>query len=81
MKKPAVHVTDHAVIRYLERVMGYDIEGLRQQLGREVAPAVELGACGLVSNGFRFVIIDGTLVTVTRTAARAQATFDHRERE
>lgn len=31
-----VVVTDHAVLRYLERIAGADIEGLRRSLAREL---------------------------------------------
>lgn len=36
MKKPVVHVTDHAILRYLERVYLVDIEGLRRRIGRQI---------------------------------------------
>jgi hypothetical protein len=34
--KRTVRVTDHAVLRYLERVGGFDIETLRQNMARRV---------------------------------------------
>lgn len=36
MKKSIVHVSDHALIRYLERVHGVDMETLRRRIGRHV---------------------------------------------
>lgn len=36
MKKPKVNITDHALVRYLERARGVDVEGLRQRIGRHV---------------------------------------------
>jgi len=36
VKKPLAHVTDHAVLRYLERVKGVDIDAVRDELGRVV---------------------------------------------
>ena len=36
MKKSEVHITDHALVRYLERAMGVDVEGLRRRIGRQV---------------------------------------------
>lgn len=47
MKKPAVPVTDHCVIRYMERVMGLDIECVRRKIADDLAPAVRMGAVGL----------------------------------
>ena len=34
IKKPRVQVTDHAVIRYLERALGMDVETIRREIGR-----------------------------------------------
>lgn len=62
MKKPLYHVTDHAIIRYLERVQGMDIDCLRRQIGHVVQSGRELGACGVVSNGFVYKL-RGTYVT------------------
>lgn len=36
MKKSIVHVTDHALVRYLERVLLVDIESLRRRVGRQI---------------------------------------------
>ncbi|CUH68009.1 hypothetical protein TG4357_03337 [Thalassovita gelatinovora] len=64
MKKPLHPVTDHAVIRYLERVEGMDIEVIRRQIGRTVDEAVRRGAAGTVAGGFCYKIKDGTVVTI-----------------
>jgi hypothetical protein len=65
VKKPLAHVTDHAVLRYLERVKGIDIEAARQELGHVVDRAVELGAGAAIIDGVRYVLSDRTVVTVT----------------
>lgn len=64
MKKPPVHVTDHAVLRYMERVMGLDIEAVRVAIAAKVAPAVLAGACGLKSDGFNYRFAGGQVVTI-----------------
>lgn len=64
MKKPIAVVSDHAVIRYLERVYGVDIEGLRRRIGRRVDRAVKLGASAAVAGGFVYQIKEGTVTTV-----------------
>lgn len=66
MKKSRHPVTDHAVVRYLERVQGVDIEGLRREIGRVVDQGLEAGACGVISGGFVYRIEGGCVVTVTR---------------
>lgn len=71
MKKPRTHVTDHAVLRYLERVRGLDIEALRREIGARVDRACAAGASGVQIDGFTYQIAhDGgvpTVVTLTHT--------------
>jgi hypothetical protein len=67
MKKP-VHVTDHAVLRYLERVGGFDVEGLRLDMQRRMTQsAANLGVQCVIVDGHRFVIkaTKAELVVVT----------------
>lgn len=66
MKKPQHAVTDHAVIRYLERVRGVDIEALRRRIGRKVDLALELEASAAVADGFCYRIVNGKVVSVSR---------------
>lgn len=66
MKKPLHPVSDHAVIRYLERVAGMDIDRIRREIGRKVDFAVQRGASGAVSGGFVYQLSPtGTVTTVT----------------
>lgn len=58
MKKPRVHVTDHALVRFLERVGGVDVEALRSAIGRSLDEAARLGAAAAVIDGFRYVLRD-----------------------
>lgn len=55
-KRPRTHVSDHAIVRYLERVHGYDIEALRLSIARRVDPAASMGASGVVIDGFVFKV-------------------------
>ena len=65
MKKSVAHVTDHAVLRYLERVEGLDIERLRRLIGRRVDRAMEHeGASGLVVGGVRYKLRGHAVTTV-----------------
>lgn len=67
MKRP-IRVTDHAVLRYLERVGGFDIEGLRKDIQARMArSAVDMGTQCVVVGGHRFVIKakEDELVVVT----------------
>lgn len=64
MKKSRLPVTDHAIIRYLERVEGVDIEGLRREIGRRVERGIELGASGVVLDGVCYKLRDGEVCTI-----------------
>ena len=64
MKKPITTVTDHAVLRYLERVLEIDIETIRREIGHKVDRGVQEGACGVIVDGFRFRLVDGAVTTV-----------------
>lgn len=71
MKRARLRVSDHAVLRYLERVGGFDIERLRQAIARRVETAVQAGACGVVVDGWSFRIADGPHGPVVTTVIDA----------
>ena len=57
MKRRArTHVSDHAVLRYLERVGGFEIDMLRQAIAARVDTAAQAGASGVVIDGFTYLI-------------------------
>lgn len=73
MKKPRHTVTDHALVRYFERVLGHDMEQHRREIGRKIDACFrgELGmldgACGAVVEGFEYRISpNGNVTTVIR---------------
>jgi hypothetical protein len=63
--KEPVRVTDHAVLRYLERAMGLKIETVREHILQLCVAPAAFGAVCVRSEGLRFVITDGVVVTVT----------------
>lgn len=65
-KHPRIAVTDHAVIRYMERVLGLDIDPVRAAIADVAGPAVRTGATAIITDGFRYVVRDGAVATVTR---------------
>ena len=78
MKRISIKVTDHAALRYLERVKGLDLDALKSEIAQVVhtAEAYE-GVSGVRVDGMRYVIDQGTVITVThlnraeiRTAGR-----------
>jgi hypothetical protein len=56
MKVSSVRVTDHAVLRYLERIGGFEIEKLRQEIAARVAQSVTRGQHTVLIDGHRFVL-------------------------
>lgn len=69
MTKPPIDekpgVSDHAMLRYLERVLDIDVDAMREALLTEnVRNAMKMGASGVIVNGVHFVIKGQMLVTV-----------------
>lgn len=50
-----LHVTDHAVLRYLERHGGFDIEALRRSIEERLKPFAMTGAERASVDGMVFV--------------------------
>ncbi|MAA97802.1 MAG: hypothetical protein CMN87_15515 [Stappia sp.] len=59
-------VTDHAVLRYLERAHGLDVDAVRAHIAGRAMTAAELGALAVKIEGVRFVLAGRTVVTVIR---------------
>lgn len=85
MKQPRrgiVRVSDHALLRFIERAGGMDIETLRAalegSLKRAIAAADEIGMRDVVVNadGLQYIVRNGVVITVldevreSRTAAK-----------
>lgn len=60
----AVSVTDHAVLRYLERAQGVNIEAVRAHIARTCQRGAENGARFVQAGNVRFVL-DGSDVLTT----------------
>lgn len=70
LEKPTdeIRVSEHALLRYFERVKGYDLEAIKAEIiGDEIRTMVEtLGGSGQYPNpaGFAVVMKDFTVVTI-----------------
>lgn len=73
-KRPTVQVTDHAILRYLERVEGWDIAGLRNQLARSASVGLVYGARVVVIAGGKLVLQEDRVVTVLAHAHQPTST-------
>lgn len=59
-------VSDHALLRYFERKMGFDLEAIRQEiLGNGTKEAIEMGAVRINKDGCHFLVSrEGCITTV-----------------
>lgn len=61
-----VRVTDHALVRFLERAGGFEIEKLRRAIEKKIYRSAPEGATGIKVDGVNFVIVsDGDERVVT----------------
>jgi len=60
--RPAVTVTDHAILRWLEREHDIDVEAIREHLAGLAANGARLGAAG-VKIGKVKLVLRGAIVT------------------
>ena len=64
MRKPVV--TDHAAIRYLERVYGVDIKALKRRIAKSTEEGRKAGASAVLSDGVRYTLSPaGNVTSVT----------------
>lgn len=66
-----IHVTDHAIIRYFERVLGLDLTDIRKELSsakiNKMYSTLGDGKYPLEQgNGARAVVVDNTVVSVVK---------------
>lgn len=61
-------VTDHALVRYLERVLDFDVESVRSSIAKETADAISVGAAGMRIDGRRYIFKNGYVITVMLTS-------------
>lgn len=72
-------VTDHALVRYLERVRGFDMAGLRRELLTDgVLQAMAMGASSVHAAGFKLIVANFSIVTVLDADAVAMPASDNR---
>ena len=56
-------VTDHAVLRFIERIHGIDTDAIRLIIANRCEAGVRYGASAVVSDGARFILRGDTIVT------------------
>jgi hypothetical protein len=61
---PEVRVSDHAIVRYLERIEGLGLDIIRAEILAIAGDAAACGAKVLRKDGNAFIIDRGTVVTI-----------------
>ena len=62
-------ITDHAVLRYLDRIAGMDIDGLRARLLTDgLVSAMRAGASSYTADGMTFKLADNKVITIVEAA-------------
>ena len=74
-RRPTIHVSDHAVLRWLERSAGLDIDALRVALAGCADVGRRLGARIVVVQGVKLVLS----VDLRRVVTVLQCDQDHRD--
>lgn len=66
MRIPAApRVSDHALLRFIERVMGIDVDAIRDRiLSDNIVSAIKAGATAVTVDSVRMVVKDNVVVTV-----------------
>jgi len=59
-----MHVTDHAVLRYLERKYKLDIAAMKKEMAATAEPAMRAGALYSYVDGISYVFEGETIITV-----------------
>lgn len=68
MKRPPYpKVSDHAVLRYIERAQGVDIAAIRRRIARQVSRAVVLEGSAVIVDGVKFVLREDRVVTTLKS--------------
>ncbi|MRN67840.1 hypothetical protein [Brucella sp. 10RB9213] len=62
----SVHVTDHAVLRYLEREHGLDVGAVRNHIAGLAATGVQLEAISVKVERVKLLLCGETVVTVLK---------------
>jgi hypothetical protein len=57
---PTITVTDHAILRYLERILEIDLDALREAIRRQAADAASIGAKSITKDGVTLVLEPST---------------------
>lgn len=61
----SLSVSDHAVLRYMERVLGFDVRAIRLLIWEEAGPAAAMGLSHYRVGPITYCYRDGNVATIT----------------
>jgi len=67
-----VKISDHAIIRHMERVMKLDLDVIRKEiLDKDTIAGVKLrkGKCSIIKNGYNYIFNNYNLITVKKNCS------------
>jgi hypothetical protein len=67
-----IEVTDHALLRYMERVQGIDLTAIREEIATDLLPLWMPGVKVVKRAGLRYVFQDNRLLTVAPRKSKKQ---------
>jgi len=61
-----IEISDHAMLRYIERVLDVDVESLKKELSSKLSKTdiVKIGDCDFPFNGHKAIIRNKNLITI-----------------
>ena len=63
-------ITDHALIRWIERIQGIDLSAFRMEIASTCAAAIAAGASCVITDRGTFVLASGKVVTILEPGER-----------
>jgi hypothetical protein len=77
---PEPRLSDHALLRYLERVKGVDVQAARREIMTpSIITAIKAMATTVTVNGARFLVKDGAIVTIMEAEKKPRLRNHDRE--
>lgn len=75
-----IHVTDHAVLRYMERCYGFNMELVRAHIADVCAGPAAFGASAVRAEGVKFEIDNNRVITVVPDSTLPSRTREEKSR-
>jgi len=65
MTRKHTYISDHAVMRYMERAMGFDMNDIRERMHSDsLKAAIDAGANKVTIDGLEFLVREGRVITI-----------------